>query len=115
MSRWAFLAVVLLAGCASMSRDCSNMGATSFGADWVVVQTDLNGHAFRCWELHGAAITNEGNSDGIWWEDPQSRNLVHISGSYTRVQVINGSWESAFRAVGLTAERCRAIRMTVAE
>lgn len=104
------MATALLVGCAGTSRDCASCNAENFGTDWVVVQVDLNGHAFRCWELHGAAITNEAHSDGIFWEDPTSKNLVHISNLYNRVQVVNDRWDDAFAAVGLTRESCTAVR-----
>jgi hypothetical protein len=107
---YRYLAAMLLAGCAGMQRDCASCGAESFGADWVVVQVDLHGHAFRCWELRNTSITNEGHSDGIYWEDSRTRNLVHLAGPYTRVQVVGGQWDAAFAGVGLTRESCASIR-----
>lgn len=106
-----FLAfAALLVGCSGAARDCSSYSATEFGADWVVVQVDLTGHAFRCWELKDTAITNEPHSDGVFWEDSHSHNLVHISGTYNRVQVTENRWNDAFSSLGLTRQSCADIR-----
>lgn len=99
-------AVLFLSGCAGMVRGCSSEMATSFGADWVVVQLDMNGTPFRCWQLNNTSITNESASDGIYWLDNETGHLVHISGLYNRVQVRNGEWSSAFAELGLDAETC---------
>jgi len=105
-----FVALVGLVGCAGMDRCWADCNAENFGSDWVVVQTDLSGRAFRCWELHGASIANEEHSDGIYWKDPSTQNLVHISNLYNRVQVVGGAWNDAFIQLGITREQCRAIR-----
>ena len=104
----ALIFTFLLTGCAAVQRDCSSFGAENFGADWVVVQLDLNGQPFRCWALHKTSITNEQGSDGIWWRAPGG-NLVHISGLYNRVQVNNNNWSAAYHEVGITQETCSAI------
>ena len=96
----------LLVGCAGMGRSCSSCSAESFGADWVVVQMDFNGHPYSCWELPDTSITNESSSDGIYWKENWSGNLVHISGHYNRVQVAGGNWARAFSELGLTREAC---------
>lgn len=101
---------LILAGCASMGRSCSSWNATNFGADWVVIQMDMNGRPYRCWELHGASITNEQASDGIYWKDPTGGNLMHLSGHYNRVQVVNGDWKSAFAELGLSLDACAQIQ-----
>lgn len=100
---------LLLVGCASTQRDCASCSASSFGANWVVVQMATDGQPFRCWELQNVSIDNEGSSDGVYWQDPHG-NLVHISGFYNRVQVNNGRWDEAFGSLGLTRETCRAVR-----
>lgn len=101
---------LVFAGCAGTSRGCSSCMAQQFGADWVVVQMDNEGRPYRCWELRDTSISNEGNSDGIYWKDTTSGNLVHISGHYNRVQVENGNWDHAYQSLGLTKETCAAIR-----
>jgi hypothetical protein len=105
----ACIAIYITVSWEGVSRDCSGCWAERTGADWVIVQLDLNGRPFRCWELEGAAITNEERSDGIWWEDEHG-NLVHISGLYNRVQVRGDNWDEAFASLGLTRGVCRAIR-----
>lgn len=98
----------LIIGWRGVSRGCSGCFATAVGADWVVVQLDLEGTPFRCWELHGVSIANEAQSDGIYWEE-ENGNLVHISGLYNRVQVENEAWGAAFASLGLTQETCQAV------
>lgn len=107
----AIITVVVIAGAVSwrgVSRGCSGCYAQNVGADWVVVQLDLAGEPFRCWELHSVSIANESQSDGIYWEE-ENGNLVHISGLYNRVQVEDESWEDAFDSLGLSQETCEAI------
>jgi len=84
--------------------------ATNLGANWVVVElTEAEAKPYRCWELHGVTITSEEGSDGIFWKDSQTGNLIHVSGSYDYVQV-KGTWDAAFQQLGLTKESCKAIR-----
>jgi len=99
---------LLLTGCAGMERDCSSMGASSFGADWVITQMDTRGRPFRCWALRNTSVTNEPQSDGIYWQSPDGQ-LVHISGNYNRVQVVSGHWAAAYRELGLTRGSCEKI------
>ena len=79
--------LALVVGCAGMQRGCSGFSAESFGADWIVVQYDMNMNPKCCWKLTNTSITNEAQSDGIYWLDEGSGHLVHISGWYNRVQV----------------------------
>lgn len=111
MKRYAWMAL-LLVGCASMQRDCASCNAETLGADWIVVQLDMNGRPFRCWELTNVSIVNEGQSDGVYWRSPAG-HLVHISGLYNRVQVTGGRWAEAAAEVGVTLDACRQIRTTV--
>lgn len=109
-SNWfAVLGLTLFMGCAGMSRSCSACNAEAYGSDWVIVQLDLEGEPFRCWKLLDTSITNESQSDGIYWEN-QDGHLVHISGLYNRVQVHGGNWGQAFEELGLTDESCRYIQ-----
>lgn len=97
----------MLASCAGWQRDCDSCMATSVGADWIVVQYSAAGHPFNCWQLKGVGITNEHASDGIFWVDSKSGNLVHISGWYNRVQVGRwGSFEDAAVLSGVDLKRC---------
>jgi len=108
--RWSTVALALLVGCARMTRDCaSSLTQTEIG-NWVVVQTRMDGSAFRCWQLWGVSISNEPNSDGIFWQESVTGNLVHISNLYNRVQVVNNHWDRAFAELGLTQDRCDEIR-----
>ncbi|MFC1640879.1 hypothetical protein ACFL2D_02385 [Patescibacteria group bacterium] len=85
--------------------------ATGFGSDWVVVElTEAGAIPYRCWELRGVSITNEQNSDGIYWLDKKSNNLIHASGSYDYVQVQGGDWDDAFANINMTQETCKIIR-----
>ncbi|HVM90375.1 MAG TPA: hypothetical protein VMU11_00575 [Verrucomicrobiae bacterium] len=108
---WKHYVVLLffLGACAGTQRSCSSCAAEEMGANWVVVQMDMNGHAFRCWSLHGVSISNEEHSDGIYWLDSETGNLVHISGNYNRVQVGGDHWDHAYRELGLTQDLCQHI------
>lgn len=101
--------LVLFCGCAGFSRECSSCSAGAFGTDWIVVQMNCEGKIMRCWELQGASVANEEKSDGIYWEDPATGNLVHLSNFYNRIQVSNGKWAEAFRDLGITRKECRAL------
>jgi|SRR3989344_6731765 len=97
---------VALVGCAGMEKDCSSCNAESFGSDWLVVQYKYDGDPMNCWKLQNTSIGNESHSDGIFWKDGKTRNLVHISGWYNRVQVESGQWKEAADAVGIDLEHC---------
>jgi hypothetical protein len=58
----------------------------------------------NCWQVKGQSISNEGQSDGIYWVS-NSGNLIHLSGWYNRVQV-EGSWKSAANELGIELDRC---------
>lgn len=85
---------LMLAGCAGLGRECSSCKAGSFGADWIVVQYRYDGTPMKCWRLPQTSVTNEPESDGIYWKNPAG-HLVHISGWYNRVQVDHGDWKGA--------------------
>jgi hypothetical protein len=105
--RW-LIPFLFLAGCAGMDRSCASCNAQNFGADWVVVKMDMQGHPYRCWQLRKVSIANEPHSDGIYWKSPDG-HLVHISGHYNRVQVEKENWKSAFAELGLTEQACKTI------
>lgn len=108
--RWFSLSLALvLFGCAGAGRSCSSCSAQNFGADWIVVQMDMNGNPYRCWELPETSVSNEAQSDGIYWKEGAG-NLVHLSGHYNRVQVERGDWDRGFAELGLTREVCRQVR-----
>ena len=104
-------ALMIMSGCAGASRNCSQCNAETFGGDFVVVElTEARGVPYRCWMLRGVSISNEKNSDGIYWKDPESGNLVHISGSYDYVQVKGDNWNRALEYLNLTREACEKVR-----
>lgn len=96
---------LLLVGCAGFARDCQGCGASSFGADWIIVQYKFDGEPVNCWKLKDASVTNEHASDGIWWVGNEG-HLVHVSGWYNRVQVNNSNYESAAKELGIDLKRC---------
>lgn len=104
MNRWAW-AFLLCTGCAAVQRDCSSCGAENFGSDWVVIQYGYDGHPINCWQLRNTAITNEDQTDGIYWQS-RSGHLVHISGWYNRVQVTGGDFSGAAKQLGITLSLC---------
>lgn len=105
-ARTRFIAMLLLTGCAGWDRSCSSSCATSFGADWLIVQYRFDGEPINCWQLNNTSVTNEPSSDGIYWKDSSTGHLVHISGWYNRVQVENGNFETAAAVVGVDVNRC---------
>lgn len=96
---------MMLTSCAGLERSCSSGIATTFGADWIVVQYRNDGVVLQCWRLPNTSITNEQNSDGIYWKSPDG-HLVHISGWYNRVQVSNKNWSAAAHQLGLDLTKC---------
>ena len=110
-SIWArYAAILALVGCAGTQRSCSSSCAETYGADWVIVKTTMDGVPFRCWQLEGVSVANEGASDGIYWKS-EDGHLVHIQGNYERVQVERGDWKGALAQVGLTPERCQELQV----
>jgi hypothetical protein len=100
------LYLLLLTGCAGMSRDCSSCSASTLGSDWIVVQYGFDGKPINCWELRDTAISNEHSTDGIFWQE-NSGHLVHISGWYNRVQVDHSDWVGAAKSVGIDDALCK--------
>jgi hypothetical protein len=70
------------------------------------VQYRQDGTAFNCWQLREASLENEPHSDGLYWQDPVGRELVHISGWYNRVQVEGGNFDKAARLIGVDLSKC---------
>jgi hypothetical protein len=100
-----WLTLLLLCGCAGLSRDLQSCGASSFGSDWLVLQYGYDGKPINCWKLQTTAISNEERSDGIYWKSP-SGHLVHISGWYNRVQVDHNDYEGAAKQLGVSLASC---------
>lgn len=105
MRKPLWLLLLLLCGCAAISRDCSSCTASNFGGDWIVVQYRFDGSPTNCWMLKNTAIDNEENTDGIYWKSPDG-HLVHISGWYDRVQVQGGDWKGASRQLNVDYDSC---------
>ena len=76
------------------------------GTDWVVAQYGYDCKPINCYKLVNAAVTNEPQSDGIYWEDSNG-NLVHISGWYERVQVERNQWEQAAKTLRVDLKDCQ--------
>lgn len=109
---WLFVAFcIFMVSCASIDRGCSSCWAENMGADWVVVElTEMDGTPYRCWELRNVALSSEEGSDGIYWKDTISGNLIHVSGSYDYVQVKGDSWDAAFTQINMTRNVCTTVR-----
>lgn len=103
-TRWLWC--LLLCGCAGLQRECSSCWATSTGADWIVVQYRYDGVPMNCWEMRDTSISNESQTDGIYWRQPEG-HLVHVSGWYSRVQVTGDDWKGAALALGIDDARCK--------
>lgn len=101
--------VLVCTGCAGVNRGCSSCAANQFGADWVVVKLDMEGRPYRCWILPSVSVSNEQQSDGIYWQSPDG-HLVHVAGSYNRVQVKGNQWNRALAELGLTEDTCKEIQ-----
>lgn len=101
-----FLVLLLLTGCAGFNRGCSSFNAQAFGSDWIVLQYGFDGKPINCWQLKNTSISNEEHSDGIYWLDSHSGHLVHISGWYNRVQVAQGRYDEAAKAIGVDLGKC---------
>jgi hypothetical protein len=99
------LSLLFLSGCAGVQRSCAVFKAEAAGSNWIIVQLDYQGHPFNCWKLSNTSVTNEGQSDGIYWFGTGG-HLVHIGGWYDRVQVSDGDYDAAALAVGVNAEAC---------
>lgn len=107
MKKGYWIIAILLAGCASLDRGCASCAATSFGADWIVVQQRAtDGQPYNCWLMENVSISNEAQSDGIYWLTPEG-HLVHIAGQYARVQVKNKRFKEAAEQIGVDYNKCR--------
>lgn len=100
-----YLPFVFLLGCASTQRDCSASVNGTFGGDWVIAQYGFDGKPINCWNLRNVAISS--HSDGIYWQDSGTGNLIHISGWYSRVQVSGNNHEAAAKVLGVELSKCQ--------
>lgn len=113
MIKKAWLLAIFLCGCASLDRGCTGCMAKNFGSDWIVVQLSaVDGKPIRCWKLHDASLSSESQSDGVYWKDTESGNMVHIAGFYNYVQVKDKRWDAAFKQLGLTEGYCEKIALS---
>lgn len=105
-SRFTWALLFLLVGCAGTMRDCSSCNAESFGSAWLIVQYNYDSKPMNCWHYDDVAITTEG-SNGIFWKDPKSGNLIHVSGiALNRVQISGDNWENASEHLGIKLTAC---------
>lgn len=107
MKWWHLFGMLALVSCAGTQRQCAAGCAESYGADWMVAQYGYDGRPVACWRLVNTSVTNEPASDGIYWLDTNTGNLVHISGWYNRVQVIGGNWKHAATSLNVDGDACR--------
>jgi len=79
----SIILMLTIVGCAGIERSCSSCMATKLGSDWIVVELrEMDGTPYRCWMLEDVSIANEEASDGIYWKDPKTGNMVHVSGHW---------------------------------
>ena len=100
-----YIVFAFVVSCAAVDRDCSSCNASNFGSDWLVLQYGFDGTPINCWRLQNTAMSNESQTDGIYWKDPGG-HLVHISGWYNRVQVDGGRYDEAAKAIGIDLASC---------
>lgn len=98
--------LLLMIGCDGCLRNCQSSCANNLGADWLVVQYDMNGDPFNCWQLSDVSLSSEPNSDGIQWLDKRTGNMVHLSGWYNHVQTTPSSIADAAITVGIDLAKC---------
>jgi len=82
------------------------MWASAAGANWIIVQYNMNGQPLAAWKLTDVSVSNEQNSDGIYWKEG-SGHLVHISGWYNRVQVAGNDYAGAAKLLGVDVDLIR--------
>jgi hypothetical protein len=97
------LALLAMVSCAGVSRGCASWWANNAGADWIIVQYAMDGKPINCWQYTNVSVTNEAQSDGIYWS---AGHLVHISGWYNRVQVSNHDFVGGAKMLGIDLDRC---------
>ena len=93
--------VLFIPGC---NRTATSVWAGATGADWIVVQYSYDGSPINCWKLKGVSVSNETQSDGVYWKD-ENGHLIHIAGWYNRVQVSGGRFEEAAELLGVDAKK----------
>ena len=96
--------MLFFVGCAGMQPDCSDYDAGSFGGDWLILQYSFDGKPINCWKLTNTATENDPGTNGISWQDAYGR--VHISGWYTRIQVLHSDYTGAAKSIGVSLDKC---------
>lgn len=100
----ALILLCLTLGCTPASCQSFRMGCTNeFGADWLLVQTGMDGKPIACWKLKnkpldGAAV------DVRWIAD--SGHIVYLHGWHNVVQVTGGDYAGAAKELGIDLTKC---------
>ena len=78
--------------------------------DYVIVQHDAAGHVVRCYELHGVSEWEDTRGGCVGFRQSSAHLRISVCGLVSTSKVSDNHWTEAFRALGMTAESCRAIR-----
>lgn len=87
------VAIFVSVGPKGCSRKVASWQASSYGADWLVVQYAQDGSVIAWWELRDSSVASSEGSDGIYFTEAAG-NVVHLGGHYVYVQVNNGDWDT---------------------
>jgi len=92
----AILLVVLI-GPKGLEKEYHKWRTGAYGSDWLVIEYTDDGYVMDFWELHNCFISNEEESDGIYfvYEENKKSQVVHISGRYKLIEIKNDQWEWA--------------------
>lgn len=101
-----FIICLTIIGCAGIDKSLTSCCATNIGADWVIVQLDMNGNPIMCWKVYSVSLTSENTLDGIYWKDTKTGNLIHLSGWYNFVQVSGNNYEQACKTLNIVCDKC---------
>jgi len=78
--------VVYLIGISRIHTWYSTWRASTYGANWLVIERANNGAVLNYWELRKTTIMSEKGSDGIFFPDKDGL-MVHLSGKYIYIEV----------------------------
>lgn len=90
------LIVFVIWGPTRFTRTTTTWKQNAYGGDFLVIQYSAYMEPVRSWKLEGVSIGNEKNSDGIVFQLPGGKCIMHLGGQfYNYVQVMNKDWDTA--------------------
>ena len=90
----ALLIGLAIVGPSRLYRAYRDWKTDAYGANWLVIQQDMNRNPVHIWKLKNRSIGNEEMSDSIFFTD-NNGYVIHLSAPYIYLEVTDGNFFKA--------------------